>query len=136
MIEKTCDLWLETAEYRCILTSGAVSNGEAVFDTRSAREANAKFAGLSTDLARLLSQRGNHVHELRPGLLAFPIKQFQWSGPTLQVIERSGRELLEMVGERKTLLPRPGCGPNQLKWEDVSQALSFLPDNIIITDWA
>ncbi len=32
MIEKTCSLWLESAEYRCVLTSGVVGgDGEAGF---------------------------------------------------------------------------------------------------------
>ncbi len=132
MLEKTCHLWLESAAYRCILTSGAVSNGEAVLETRAARAAAGKFAGLAEDLGRLLTARGNHVHLIRPGLLSFPIKQFQWSGPSLQIIERSAHELADIVKEAKTLLPRPGCEPNELKWEDVAKALAFLPDNIIV----
>ena len=39
MIEKNCDLWLEPAGYRCILTNAAVLNGEAVPDMQ--RRANA-----------------------------------------------------------------------------------------------
>ncbi|MEW6199300.1 MAG: ADP-ribose-binding protein [Planctomycetota bacterium] len=132
MIEKACDLWIEPAEYRCILTSAAVANGEAVLETPSARIAATRFAGLALDLGRLITARGNHVHLLRPGLCSFPIKQYQWAGPSLQVIERSARELAEIVGTAKTLLPRPGCGDGELKWEDVAKALAFLPNNIII----
>ncbi|MBK9118819.1 MAG: ADP-ribose-binding protein [Phycisphaerales bacterium] len=132
MIEKYCDLWLEKADYRCILTSAAVTNGEAALDSNSARQAAGRFAGISTDLARLLTSRGNHVHEIRPGLCSFPIKQYQWSGPTLPIIERSARELLALVGEKVTILPRPGCGPGELSWEDVKKALEFLPDTIIV----
>lgn len=132
MIEKACDLWIEPAEYRCILTSAAVANGEAVLETPSARIAATRFAGLALDLGRLITARGNHVHLLRPGLCSFPIKQYQWAGPSLQIIERSARELAEIVGTAKTLLPRPGCGDGELKWEDVAKALAFLPNNIII----
>ena len=132
MIEKTCNLWIEPADYRCILTSAAVTNGEAVLESRSARGAAAKFAGLAADLGRLLTARGNHVHLIRPGLCSFPIKQYQWSGPNLQVIARSARELTELVGTAKTLLPRPGCGEGELTWEEVSKAIAFLPDNIVV----
>ncbi|HPM23590.1 MAG TPA: ADP-ribose-binding protein [Phycisphaerae bacterium] len=132
MIEKNCDLWLEPADYRCILTNAAVSNGEAVLDTPSAQRAAAKFAGLAEDLGRLLTARGNHVHEIRPGLCSFPIKQYQWAGPSLAVIERSARELAQIVGTGKTLLPRPGCGEGELAWEDVAKVLAALPDNVIV----
>lgn len=132
MLEKTCQFWLESAAYRCILTSGAVSSGEAVLESRTARAAAAKFAGLAEDLGRLLTATGNHVHLIRPGLVSFPIKQFQWSGPNLQIIERSAHELADIVNEAKTLLPRPGCEANELKWEDVAKVLAFLPDNIIV----
>ncbi|MCK4341235.1 MAG: ADP-ribose-binding protein [Phycisphaerae bacterium] len=133
MIEKSCNLWLERADYRCVLTNGAVTgDGEALLDYPSAREAADKYTGFAADLGRMLTARGNHVHLVRPGLCNFPIKQFQWSTPTLQVIERSAHELVALVGEAKTLLPRPGCGDGELAWEDVAKALSFLPDNIII----
>ncbi len=134
MVEKTCNLWLESAEYRCILTSGALSAEEAVLETRSAREAAAKFSGLAGDLGRFITSRGNHAHLVRPGLCSFPTKQYQWSGPTLQIIERSAHELCELVGTAKTLLPRPGCAEGELKWEDVAKALAFLPDNIIVVN--
>ena len=131
MIEKACNLWIEPADYRCILTSAAVANGEAVLESRSARAAGERFAGLAADLGRMLTARGNHVHLIRPGLCSFPIKQFQWSGPDLQLITRSARELAELVGVAKTLLPRPGCGDGELAWEAVSKAISFLPDSIV-----
>ena len=131
MIEKACNLWIEPADYRCILTSAAVANGEAVLESRSARVAGERFAGLAADLGRMLTARGNHVHLIRPGLCSFPIKQYQWSGPDLQLITRSARELAELVGAAKTLLPRPGCGDGELAWEDVSKAIAFLPDSVV-----
>ncbi len=135
MIEKACNLWLERAEYRCILTSGAVGgDGEALLETRSAREAAAKYSGLGADLGRLIQARGNHVQLIRPGLCSFPIKQFQWSGPALPVILRSARELVELVGPAKTLLPRPGCGLGELAVADVVAALKFLPDNVVLVE--
>ena len=133
MIEKVCNLWLERAEYRCIPTDGAVTgSGEAVMDFGVAREAAQKFQGIEVDLGRLIASRGNHVHLVRPGVVSFPIKQYAWSGPSLQTIERSARELCALVGDAKTLLPRPGCGPGELAWEEVAKVLSNLPDNIIV----
>lgn len=133
MNEKVCNLWLESAEYRCIPTIGAITAaGEAIMDTGLAKEAVQRFQGVEVDLGRFIASRGNRVHLLRPGIVSFPIQQYEWSGPNLQIIERSARQLAELVGEAKTLLPRPGCGPGELSWEQVSPALSSLPDNVIV----
>ena len=134
MIEKPCDLWIEPAEYRCIVTSAAVADGQAVLESRSARAAAGRFAGLATDLGRMLTARGNHVQVVRPGLCSFPVKQYQWSGPTLAIIERSAKELAAVVGTSKTLLPRPGCGEGELAWADVAKVLASLPDTVIVVD--
>jgi hypothetical protein len=137
MIEKVCNLWLEPAEFRCIPTSGAIGpDGSAMMDSPIAVEAAKRFAGIETDLGRLIAARGNHVHLIRPGLVSFPIKQFQWSAPALPVITRSAQELAALVGTAKTLLPRPGVGPGGLNWEDVAKALAALPDNIIVIQHA
>lgn len=133
MVEKVCNLWLEPTVYRCIPTNGSLTaDGEAVLDHPLAREAAVKFTGLAADLGHLIASRGNHVHMIRPGVIAFPIKQSQYALPSLQIIERSAHQLVELVGSDKTLLPRPGCDPGQLTWEQVSAALAFLPDNIIV----
>jgi hypothetical protein len=133
MQEKVCDLWLESAEYRCVLTSGSLtSEGEAILDTPSARQAAERYHGFGSDLGRLLASRGNHAHVVRPGLISFPVRQFEWAKPSPQIIERSARELVELVGTGKALLPRPGCGDGELDWETVKAAIAFLPDNIIV----
>ena len=133
MQEKVCDIWLEPAEFRCIPTCGTLtSSGEAVLDEAVAREAAQRFQGLASDLGRLIAARGNHVHLIRPGLLSFPVKQYEWAKPSREVIERSARELGGLVGNAKTLLPRPGCGQGELTWEVVAPILAFLPENIIV----
>jgi len=133
MQEKVCDIWLEPGEFRCLPTSGALtSSGEAVLDARVAREAAQRYQGLAADLGRLIAARGNHVHLIRPGLVSFPVRQYEWAKPTTEIIERSARELAALVGTAKTLLPRPGCEEGQLTWEMVAPVLSFLPDNIIV----
>jgi len=132
MIEKACNLWLEPAEYRCILTSGAIVGGVAVLDSKIGIEAKQRYNDLDADLARLLTSRGNHVHVLRPGVLSFPIKQYEWSGPNLDIIRRSANELMAAVGDAKTLLPRPVGPADTLPWEEVQPVLSTLPDNVIV----
>ncbi|MCH8147604.1 MAG: hypothetical protein IH987_06355 [Planctomycetes bacterium] len=133
MIERACNLWLESAQWRCIPTSGATTpSGEAIMDEGIALEAVQRYQSLDADLGRLLASRGNHVHELRQGLASFPIKQYQWSGIDLNTIVRSGHELCELVGDAITLLPRFNQGADALPWETFAEALSFLPDNIVI----
>ena len=134
MIEKVGNLWIESAQYRCIPTSGAVEDGEAIIESGVALEAVQRFEGLKIDLGRLITSRGNHVHLLRPGLLSFPVAQYKWSGPAIPVIARSAQQLKDMVGEATTLLPRPGCGPGELAWDAVAKVLEFLPDNVIVLD--
>ena len=103
-----------------------------MFNHPIAREAAQRYRGLAQDLGHLLASRGNHTHVIRPGVIAFPVKQFQWSRPNLLSIERSAHELCELVGDEKTLLPRPGCDEGELPWEEVAKVLAFLPDNILV----
>jgi hypothetical protein len=133
MIEKVCNLWLESAEYRCIPTSGALApDGLAILDNPISVEAAKRFQGFDLDLGRLIAARGNHVVLVGGGLIAFPTKRFQFAKPSTQVIAQSAAELVALVGGAKTLLPRPGCGPGELNWEDVAPVLANLPDNIIV----
>lgn len=133
MQEKVCDLWNEPADYRCVPTSGAVgSDGAAVMDSGIALQAKQRYTNLDVDLGRLLTSRGNHVHELRPGLLSFPIKQYQWSGIVVDVVRRSVGELQALVGSAKTLLPRPDLKDDDVPWETIAEVLSTLPDNFVV----
>ncbi|MBK8271338.1 MAG: ADP-ribose-binding protein [Planctomycetes bacterium] len=132
MLEKDCNIWIESADFRCIPTTGATTpDGVAIMDFGVAAEAVRKFAGIDIDLGHLIKSRGNHVHQIRPGVLSFPVQQYAWSGPNLQIIERSAKQLAAIVGPSKTLLPRPGCAPGQLNWEDVKKVLEFLPDTVL-----
>ena len=133
MKEQTCNLWTTRADYRCIPTTGATNpDGTAMLSSGIAAEAARQFNGLDVDLGRLLTSSGNHVHRLRPGLLSFPVQQFAWAKPNLQIIGRSARELMAIVGDSLTLLPRPGCDEGGLPWEEVAKVLADLPDNIIV----
>ena len=136
MREKSCNLWLESAEYRCIPSSGAIVGGVAVLDSVIGIEARQRYNDLDADLARLLTSRGNHVHLVRPGVLSFPIKQYDWSGPSLDIIRRSVGELMAVVGDAVTLLPRPVGPADSLSWDEVLPVLSSLPDNVIVIQHA
>ncbi len=137
MNEKVCNPWLEPADYRCIPCSGAVtSNGLAVMDSGLALEAKQRFRDLDVDLGRLLSSRGNHCHLFRPGLVSFPVKQYQWSELDLDIVRRSARELCTLVGDAKTLFPRPTSAEANLSWDEVAKVLDFLPDNIVVIQHA
>lgn len=133
MNQKTCNLWIEKAEFRCIPCSGAVtSDGLAIMDTGVALEANQRFHNLDLDLGRLLTSRGNHCHLIRPGVVSFPIKQYQWSGLSLDIVKRSGHELCSLVGDAQTLLPIPTDSEGNCSLEEVAKALDFLPDNVVV----
>lgn len=135
MQQKTCNLWIEKADYRCVLTTGALtSEGAAIMDSATAKQAAERFADLDVDLGRLLASRGNHVHLIRQGLVSFPVKQYQWSGLNLPIIKRSGKQLQTLVGDAKTLVPLPQCGPDDPSREEIAEALSFLPDNILLVN--
>ena len=133
MIEKACNLWLEPADYRCIPSIGALTpSGEAMMDSGIALEAAQRFHNIQVDFGRLLASRGNHVHLLRPGIVSFPVKQYAWAELSLPTIERSARELVALVGDAKTLLPRPASGDNDPPWEEIAGSLASLPDNIVV----
>ncbi len=135
MKEMACNLWLEPADYRCIPCSGAVTrDGLAIMDAGLPLEAKQRFRDLDVDLGRLLASRGNHCHVIRPGLVSFPVKQYEWSGMSLQIVQRSAHELCSLVGDAKTLLPRPTCGEATPPWEEVAKMLDFLPDNIVVIE--
>ena len=58
MIEKACNLWLESAQWRCVPTSGATTpSGEAIMDAGIALEAVQRYQRLHADLGRLLAAR-------------------------------------------------------------------------------
>jgi hypothetical protein len=137
MQEKACNLWIEPAEYRCIPTTGALTgDGAAIMDSGLALEAKQRFTDLDVDLGRLIASRGNHVHLVRPGLVSFPIKQYQWSGVILDIVQRSARQLCDLVGDAKTLLPRPVTAEDDVPWEEIAKVLSILPDNVIVIQHA
>jgi len=127
------NFWITKADYRCIPVSGALTpEGAAILDSTIAKQAADRFANLDGDLGRMVAATGSHVYVIRPGVLSFPVKRYLWSALDLEIIKRSGRELAQIVGESKTLLPMPDFGAAGPTAEQIVEALSFLPDNVTL----
>ena len=146
------DMFLETADAICLTTNGTVKrNDAAVMGRGNALQARRHWYGIDRLLGRLL-KKGNKVRvltrETDAGLkylrlprtkgepllcpvpwhiVAFPVKH-QWQEEAdLDLIRTSAKELRRVIKDRKwkrVLLPRPGCGNGQLRWEKVKPALN------------
>lgn len=150
MIEVTGDLWdtqrwPETTTWRCITTNGFVKkNGECVMGRGCAKEASLKYPDMPRKLGHAISTYGNKLWAWpKYMLITFPVKHQWFEKADIDLIKKSAEELLEWMetfeydeghqGFQGTiLLPRPGCGNGQLKWEDVKPVISFLPDNVLV----
>lgn len=112
-----------------------------------ALEAAQRFIGLSSELGRLITSRGNHVQIIRPEIVAFPVKQYEWQEVVPKIVKQSIQELLELVGDNRTLLPRSGVSPcpertpatdwrfldkHNTAWQEIENILLSLPDTIIV----
>lgn len=145
MIEVRGNLWEYEADFRCITTNGFIkTNGAAVMGRGCALEATQKYPGIDEVLGFLLKEHGNHVHELswfdpQPstqqqarGLLSFPVKHNWRDKADPDLIRRSASELRKFIDDYDrnfdavntvVVVPRPGCGNGQLRWEDVKPIL-------------
>ena len=131
MIEKNCNLWAAAAKYRCVPTNGTVTNGEAEMTSGTALEATQRFIGLSGDLGRLIVSCGSRVQVIRPEIVAFPIKQYEWQDVIPSIVKRSAKELVALIEDETTLLPR-FLGKDDAGWQEIEEILSSLPDNVIV----
>lgn len=144
MIEVRGNLWDYPADVRCITTNGFVKkNGLAVMGRGCAFEATKRYGGIAKILGRQIKENGNHVAKIygaAEAIYSFPVKHnwFEKADPTL--IERSAHELVAAINGTPTndpiaiaqlriVLPRPGCGNGQLRWEDVQPVLAPILDD-------
>lgn len=138
MIEVTGNLWTYPADWRVITTNGFVKkNGECVMGRGCAKEARDKFPGFAKQLGHAIQTHGNRLWVWPEHMLiTFPVKHnwFEKADPLL-IIE-STKLLKDWVGSRSVLMPRPGCGNGQLRWEDVRPLLAALPDNVKVITFA
>lgn len=138
MIEITGDIWdcLEGGIIVITTNGQLTANGRAVFGRGVARQAGERFPDLALRLGRHLAAGGNHVHYLGDSIVSFPVEDTPWSLPDLRLIARSTRELRELAdlnGWQRVVVPRPGCGGGGLDWRDVRPLLATeLDDRFMI----
>ena len=128
MHEISGDIWSYLGHATiCVTTNGSLTrDGRAVLGRGCARQAGEQFPDLVHRLGCLLQQYGNHVHALGNGLVSFPVEETAWSLPDPRIIQRSARELRELVEDEqwsKVVVPRPGCGFGGLEWSAVRPLL-------------
>ena len=134
------DLWDQEADIICITTNGFVkNNGQAVMGKGCAKEAVERIGGIKSMLGTLIKKHGNCVSPIinmdyiddegnshSRVLCSFPVKNNWWEDADLNIIARSARQLLVVVDAyqlENVVVPRPGCGAGNLKWEDVRPVL-------------
>ena len=133
------NLWEESADYVVITTNGYVKvNGCAVMGRGVALQAKTRYPGIDTALGSLLKAEGNHVGIIAPYLLiALPVKH-HWQEPAdLELIKRSLRELnvlAKRLHPQKLVMPMPGTGNGQRKFEEVMPLVlaEGLGDNVTL----
>lgn len=136
------DLWRFPADYRIITTNGTVRmDVKAVMGRGCAREAAVRFPHLAGELGGRIRRSGNHVYWFRDyQLVTFPVKHAWYETASLELIERSVRELLNLINDialheerdRTFVLPRPGCGNGGLKYDAVRPLLLALPNTVSV----
>jgi hypothetical protein len=145
MIEVFGDLWDYKADAKCITTNGFIrKDGAAVMGRGTAKQAAKLWPELPSVLGELLKEGGNGVYIIGSPprmdfhLIAFPVKENFWEKADLGLIERSAVNLVlltEKSNWQTVVLPRPGCGNGQRKWEEVRPILeSILDDRFHIID--
>lgn len=134
MKEITADFWEVWINYDfvCIPTNGCVKkDGCAVMGAGLAKEARERWPGIDLALGTNIKVFGigvTAIHWLEIGakeidIYAFPTKYHWKEKSSLELIEKSAKELVEKVegfivdGGWKVLLPRPGTGYGRLSWE-------------------
>ena len=137
MQEEVIDLWTVDG-WKVITTNGFVkNNGCAVMGRGCAKEAAQRYPNLPSLLGQAL-RYGNQVYVWREyGIITFPVKDNWWEKASLQLIEKSAKELVQAVKtwkmEDKIYLPRPGCGNGGLDWKEVKKVIEpILDDRFVV----
>jgi hypothetical protein len=142
MIEVRGNLWTYPADVRVITTNGTVKkNGECVMGRGCALEAKQRFTWLPKMVGDHIQSFGNlpanfkHSHDMVGYTLwTFPVKSNWYEKASLALIEMSARHLAAIFSHPEykdtvVVMPRPGCGNGQLKWEDVKPILEPILDD-------
>lgn len=147
------DMFIEPADAICLTTNGSMrKDGGAVMGRGNALQARRLWYGLDKLLGKLLKKRGNCVQVLTREtdagikylrlprssggpllcpvpwhIVAFPVKDQWHEKADLDLIGTGAKALRKLIKEKnwkRVLLPRPGCGNGQLKWEKVKPVLN------------
>jgi hypothetical protein len=115
----------------CITTNGSVKkNGEAVMGRGCAKEAMDRYRGFPKMLGDRIKAYGNKPHLFHLSgcriIITFPVK-VEWHYQANKDLIRSSamilKHIVDRLGIEKIVIPRPGCGNGQLKWEEVKPIL-------------
>lgn len=136
MIEVTGNLWTYPADVRVITTNGTVKkDGTCVMGRGCAYEAKQRYPTIPKLLGDHLKRNGNVPTWLYGGeagniIFSFPVKHNWYEKADVQLIEKSAKELLLIIAPWvKVVMPRPGCGNGNLKWENVKPILEPILDD-------
>lgn len=139
MREVKGDMWVYEGRENFILlitTNGTIKkDGTGVMGRGNALEAAIRYPDLPRLLGFSLSCRGNVVSLLQSGLYSFPVKHHWREAADLDLIKASTKRLEKIAREnphKRYVLPRPGCGNGNLKWEQVKPIVAKLPDNVLV----
>ena len=136
---KVRNIFDEPGDAVCVTTNGIVkTNGEAVMGAGIAKEANVRY-GVAAILGKKISAGGNHCYVLgkfdHKNLVSFPTKYDWRADSSLELIEQSCRELVELADNNHwhvILLPMVGCGCGKLDSNTVINLLASLLDDRFI----
>jgi len=125
--------YLEEVDAICITTNVTTKrNGKAVMGAGIAKDAKSRFHGIDEDLGKIIREKGSAVRPIRNEtfhigkitkeipIICFPVKFEWWEQADVKLIESSIKKLIELVNEmgwKKVILPRPGVGSGKLDWE-------------------
>jgi len=137
MRENNTDIWSYLGQAVIVITTNGslTRDGQALPGRGTARQASEKFPEMRVRLGEKLAQHGNHVHEIMPGLVSFPVEETPWSQPDKRLIRQSAEELRALVDQHGwpvVIVPRPGCGGGGLCWDEIKPLLIDLFDERFI----
>lgn len=146
MKELKGNLFEITADVICITTNGIVKkNGEAVMGAGIALELRNRAPLFPKIFGDKLKKDGNHVSMFLVTqingrkVVTFPVKHHFKDEACLELIERSCKELVDLVDKfefDQICLPKPGCGAGKLNWKTQVKPIceKYFDDRFFIVD--